>query len=96
MLRRVIGPRRCVELTPNVADITLIAKAAADGGADAVSAVKHVRVDGGRLASAEATLGNTIGGLSGPAIKPLGAGEAVGARADEESWRAPVIVRQVS
>ena len=59
------------KLTPNVTDITRIAKAAADGGADAVSAVNTfvgMAVDWRRR---RPILGNTIGGLSGPAIKPL-------------------------
>ena len=52
-------------------DITVIAKAAADGGADAVSAVNTfvgMAVDWRRR---KPILGNVTGGLSGPAIKPL-------------------------
>lgn len=59
------------KLTPNVTDITLIAKAAADGGADAVSAVNTfvgMAIDWRRR---KPILGNVTGGLSGPAIKPL-------------------------
>ena len=59
------------KLTPNVTDITLIARAAADGGADAVSAVNTfvgMAVDWRRR---KPILGNITGGLSGPAIKPL-------------------------
>ncbi|MCI0703594.1 MAG: dihydroorotate dehydrogenase [Planctomycetia bacterium] len=59
------------KLTPNVTDITLIAKASADGGADAVSAVNTfvgMAVDWKR---GKPILGNVTGGLSGPAIKPL-------------------------
>jgi dihydroorotate dehydrogenase (NAD+) catalytic subunit len=59
------------KLTPNVTDITLIARAAADGGADAVSAVNTfvgMAVDWRRR---RPVLGNVTGGLSGPAIKPL-------------------------
>ncbi len=59
------------KLTPNVTDITLIAKAAADGGADAVSAVNTfvgMAIDWRRK---KPILGNITGGLSGPAIKPL-------------------------
>ena len=59
------------KLTPNVTDIILIAKAAADGGADAVSAVNTfvgMAVDWRRR---KPILGNVTGGLSGPAIKPL-------------------------
>jgi dihydroorotate dehydrogenase (NAD+) catalytic subunit len=59
------------KLTPNVTDITVIAKAAADGGADAISAVNTyvgMAVDWRRR---KPILGNVTGGLSGPAIKPL-------------------------
>ncbi len=59
------------KLTPNVTDISLIARAAADGGADAVSAVNTfvgMAVDWRRR---KPILGNVTGGLSGPAIKPL-------------------------
>jgi dihydroorotate dehydrogenase (NAD+) catalytic subunit len=59
------------KLTPNVTDIMPIAKAAADGGADAVSAVNTyigLAIDWRRK---RPVLGNVTGGLSGPAIKPL-------------------------
>jgi dihydroorotate dehydrogenase (NAD+) catalytic subunit len=59
------------KLTPNVTDIAAIARAAANGGADAVSAVNTfvgMAVDWRRR---KPILGNVTGGLSGPAIKPL-------------------------
>ncbi len=59
------------KLTPNVTDIVVIARAAADGGADAVSLVNTfvgMAVDWRRR---RPILGNITGGLSGPAIKPL-------------------------
>ena len=59
------------KLTPNVTDITVIARAAADGGADAVSAVNTfvgIAIDWRKR---KPILGNGTGGLSGPAIKPL-------------------------
>ncbi|WZO98022.1 dihydroorotate dehydrogenase [Isosphaeraceae bacterium EP7] len=59
------------KLTPNVTDIVAIARAAAEGGADAVSLVNTFRgmvVDWRRR---RPVLANDIGGLSGPAIKPL-------------------------
>src|SRR5438128_3560522 len=59
------------KLTPNVTDIVSIAKAAAEGGADAVSLVNTfvgMAVDWPRQ---RPILGNVTGGLSGPAIKPL-------------------------
>jgi dihydroorotate dehydrogenase (NAD+) catalytic subunit len=59
------------KLTPNVTDIRVIARAAADGGADAVSCVNTfvgMAIDWKRR---KPILGNITGGLSGPAIKPL-------------------------
>jgi dihydroorotate dehydrogenase (NAD+) catalytic subunit len=59
------------KLTPNVTDVVAIARAAADGGADAVSAVNTfvgLAIDWRRR---KPILGNVTGGLSGPAIKPL-------------------------
>src|SRR5947208_1851863 len=62
------------KLTPNVTDIQAIARAAADGGADAVSAVNTfvgMAVDWRRR---KPILGNVTGGLSRPANKPLARG----------------------
>jgi dihydroorotate dehydrogenase (NAD+) catalytic subunit len=59
------------KLTPNVTDITGIAKAAADGGADAVSAVNTFVGMAIDWRKRKPILGNVTGGLSGPAIKPL-------------------------
>ncbi len=59
------------KLTPNVTDIVVIARAAADAGADAVSLVNTfvgMAIDWRRC---RPILGNVTGGLSGPAIKPL-------------------------
>ncbi|MDB5350279.1 MAG: dihydroorotate dehydrogenase family protein [Planctomycetota bacterium] len=59
------------KLTPNVTDIVAIAASAAEGGADAVSLVNTFRglvVDWKRR---RPVLANDLGGLSGPAIKPL-------------------------
>ena len=59
------------KLTPNVTDIASIAAAARDGGADAVTLVntcQGIAVDWRRR---RPMLGNVVGGLSGPAIKPI-------------------------
>ena len=60
-----------VKLTPNVTKIVDIAKAVVDGGADAVCCVNTLlgmAVDWRRR---RPMLGNVLGGLSGPAIKPV-------------------------
>jgi dihydroorotate dehydrogenase (NAD+) catalytic subunit len=59
------------KLTPNVTDIVAIAKAAADGGADAVSLVNTFVGMAIDWRKRRPILGNVTGGLSGPAIKPL-------------------------
>lgn len=59
------------KLTPNVTDITVVARAAADGGADAVSVVNTFQGMAINWRKRKAVLGNVLGGLSGPAIKPL-------------------------
>jgi dihydroorotate dehydrogenase (NAD+) catalytic subunit len=59
------------KLTPNVTDVVAIAKAAADGGADAVSAVNTFVGMAIDWRQKKPVLGNVTGGLSGPAIKPL-------------------------
>jgi dihydroorotate dehydrogenase (NAD+) catalytic subunit len=59
------------KLTPNVTDVVSIAKAAADGGADAVSAVNTFVGMAINWRRKKPVLGNVTGGLSGPAIKPL-------------------------
>jgi dihydroorotate dehydrogenase (NAD+) catalytic subunit len=59
------------KLTPNVTDVVPIARAAAEAGADAVSlinTIKGMAVDWRRR---RPILANDIGGLSGPAIKPV-------------------------
>jgi dihydroorotate dehydrogenase (NAD+) catalytic subunit len=59
------------KLTPNVTSIATVARAAADGGADAVSLINTLlgmAVDWRRQ---RPLLGNVLGGLSGPAIKPV-------------------------
>jgi dihydroorotate dehydrogenase (NAD+) catalytic subunit len=60
-----------VKLSPNVTDIALMAKSAEDGGADAVSLVNTFRAMAVNIHTKKPELGNIIGGLSGPAIKPI-------------------------
>lgn len=60
-----------VKLTPNVADIARLAKAAERGGADAVTAINTAKAMVIDIETGRPVLGNKIGGLSGPALKPI-------------------------
>jgi len=60
-----------VKLTPNVADITEIAEAAVKAGADAITAINTVRAMAIDVETTRPVLANKVGGLSGPAIKPI-------------------------
>lgn len=78
LCRRVVAGARGVcdlpilaKLTPNVSDIAAVAQAAEEGGADAICAINTclgMAVDWRRR---RPLLGNVVGGLSGPAIKPI-------------------------
>lgn len=60
-----------MKLSPNVTDITVMAKAAEDGGADALSMINTLtgmKIDIHRRAFA---IANKTGGMSGPAVKPV-------------------------
>ncbi len=61
-----------VKLSPNVADIGAIAEAAADGGAAGVVVVNTLRGIALDRETLQPLLGGGGGGLSGPAIKPVG------------------------
>lgn len=60
-----------VKLTPNVTDITVMAKAVADAGADALSCINTLSGMAVDIRTRRPRLANVIGGLSGPAIKPV-------------------------
>jgi dihydroorotate dehydrogenase (NAD+) catalytic subunit len=59
------------KLTPNVTDITEIARAAEAGGADALSLINTCLGMAVDWRGRRPILGNVLGGLSGPAIKPI-------------------------
>ncbi len=70
-VRRATDLPLLVKLSPNVADIRPIARAIADAGADALTAINTlsgIAVAPGRR---KPLLGNVYGGLSGPAVKPV-------------------------
>src|SRR5208283_2664522 len=59
------------KLSPNVTDIAAIARAAEDGGADAVSLVNTFTAMAIDIKTRKSRIGNFTGGLSGPAIRPI-------------------------
>jgi len=59
------------KLTPNVTDVASIAKAAEDAGADAVSLVNTFLAMSIDVETRRPRLSNIVGGLSGPAIRPI-------------------------
>jgi dihydroorotate dehydrogenase (NAD+) catalytic subunit len=60
-----------VKLSPNVTDITEIARSAVDAGADAVSLINTITGMAIDVETRRPKLANITGGLSGPAIKPV-------------------------
>lgn len=70
-VRQVTKKPLIAKLSPNVTDITAIAKACENAGADAVSLINTLlgmRID---LKTKKPVLANTTGGLSGPAVFPV-------------------------
>ena len=59
------------KLTPNVTDIVAVARGAAEGGADAVTLINTLQGMAVDWRRRRPLLGNVVGGLSGPAIKPV-------------------------
>jgi len=79
MVEEVVGAARkaatkralWVKLSPLVADIGLIAKGAERGGADALTVANTYPAMAVNFRTGKSRIGNTTGGLSGPAIKPI-------------------------
>jgi len=69
--KKISGLPVIAKLSPNVTDISIIARAAEDGGADAVSLVNTFAAMAIDTRKRVPVLGNVTGGLSGPAIKPI-------------------------
>lgn len=60
-----------VKLSPNVSDVTQVARAVEDAGADCVSLINTLIGMAIDLERRKPVLTNVIGGLSGPAVKPV-------------------------
>lgn len=72
LLRKETDKPLIIKLTPNVTDIGTIAEAAEAGGADAVSLINTLLGMAIDVKTARFKLANRTGGLSGPAVKPVG------------------------
>ena len=70
-VKKVIDKPLIVKLTPNVTDITVIAQAVEDAGADAVSLINTLFGMAIDLKRRRPVLANIKGGFSGPAVKPI-------------------------
>ena len=60
-----------VKLSPNVSDIVTVAKKCEEAGADGITCINTLRAMAIDIETYSPILGNKIGGLSGPAIKPV-------------------------
>ncbi len=71
-VRRATDLPLLVKLSPNVTDIRPIARAIEDAGADAITAINTLSGIAVDRRTGRPLLGNVYGGLSGPAIRPVG------------------------
>jgi len=70
-VRKVCKKPLIVKLSPNVTDIAEMARAAEGSGADCVSLINTILGMAIDINSRKPILGNIMGGLSGPAVKPV-------------------------
>jgi len=70
-VRKVYGKTLIVKLSPNVTDITEIARAVEDEGADAVSLINTLLGMAIDVEKRRPVLSTVTGGLSGPCVKPV-------------------------
>jgi dihydroorotate dehydrogenase (NAD+) catalytic subunit len=70
-VRKVYGKTLIVKLSPNVTDITEIARAVEDAGADSVSLINTLLGMAINAERREPVLSTITGGLSGPCVKPV-------------------------
>jgi dihydroorotate dehydrogenase (NAD+) catalytic subunit len=71
LVRRNLDLPLIVKLTPNVTDITVMARAVAESGADVISCINTLTGMAVDIRRRRLRLANGTGGLSGPAIRPL-------------------------
>lgn len=70
-VRKATSKHVMVKLTPNVTDIKVIAQACEDAGADSISLINTLVGMAVDVKTRKPKIANVIGGLSGPAIKPV-------------------------
>lgn len=71
MLRKATSLPLWAKLTPNTGDIAAVARAAEAAGADALVVANTILAMAVDLKTFRPSLGNIMGGLSGPAVKPI-------------------------
>jgi dihydroorotate dehydrogenase (NAD+) catalytic subunit len=71
LVRKNLQKPLIVKLTPNVTDITVVARAVEEAGADAISCINTLTGMSVDVHTRKPRIANTTGGLSGPAIRPV-------------------------
>jgi dihydroorotate dehydrogenase (NAD+) catalytic subunit len=71
LVRKNLSKPLIVKLTPNITDITVIARAVEEAGADAISCINTITGMSIDIHTRKPRLANKMGGLSGPAIRPV-------------------------
>ena len=71
LVRKYLQKPLIVKLTPNVTDITVVARAVEEAGADAIACINTLTGMSVDVNTRKPRLANCTGGLSGPAIRPV-------------------------
>ncbi len=71
LVRRHLAKPLIVKLTPNVTDVTVVARAVEEAGADAISCINTITGMAVDIKTRRPKIANRTGGLSGPAIRPI-------------------------
>ncbi len=71
LVRKNLQKPLIVKLTPNVTDITVVARAVEEAGADAISCINTITGMSVDVHTRKPRIANRTGGLSGPAIRPI-------------------------
>jgi dihydroorotate dehydrogenase (NAD+) catalytic subunit len=71
LVRKNLQKPLIVKLTPNVTDITVVARAVEEAGADAIACINTLTGMSVDVNTRKPRIANMTGGLSGPAIRPV-------------------------